>query len=240
MMHSLKLLVIDDEPDLASIFIEKIRSVFLSLEIAYLEKLDVNSLDQLNDSFNLIFLDFIRKGQLETVEVLKYLKDQSLINRTIVYSSYFNQDLYNTLYQFCIHSYIPRGVNAEILKNILLYKKDVENNEVMIAEAKDRISVKKGNYYFNVLIQDIEYIEVEGRYVFFFVNGEKYVYRESLKNVLEQYGNRFFRIHLNYAINLDKFVKLDYSKKRVFVGKTDLPLGRKYQKEFYQILRIKY
>ncbi len=236
----LNILVIDDEPDLASMFIEKINSVSSDYTITYIEKLEKAGLNQLNDTFDYIFLDFVRKGQIETTKVLNYLSTHQIVNRTIVYSSFFNQDLYNTLYQFHIHSYIPRGVSPEILRNILFSKGDTDNNEVLITEEKDRISVKKGNYYFNVLIQDIEYIEVEGRYVFFFVNGERYVYRESLKNILELYPDRFTRIHLNYAINLDKFVKFDYPKKRVYVGNTDLPLGRKYQKEFYQIFRIKY
>ncbi len=238
-MSAKRILVVDDQPDLAKVLINKISSIDLLTEITFLDNLNTSNLAVLHNDYDFIFLDFFREGQIETVEVLNYLHDFDLLNHTVVYSSHFNQTIYNTLYEYDIHSYIPRGINAHIVEKILLdvkeelYVEDLEKQSI-----QESIIIKHGKYYLNLRVEDIHYVEVDGKYLSLYTKDQKYVYRQSLKSLLDSFGPGFLRIHAKYAINSDYFIKLDYANKKVYLEEHTLPLGRHYQKDFYQYFGI--
>jgi two-component system LytT family response regulator len=57
--------------------------------------------------------------------------------------------------------------------------------------------------------EDIEWVEAAGNYVKLHVNGESFLYRESMKNMESRLDNELFvRIHRSAIINVDRIREL--------------------------------
>jgi DNA-binding LytR/AlgR family response regulator len=83
------------------------------------------------------------------------------------------------------------------------------HEEPGLVMANDYIFIKKNKSLKKVLIADISYVEVEGRYCNIITENEKFVILISLIkiNALLQ-KNRFIRTHRNYLVNADKITEI--------------------------------
>jgi len=72
-----------------------------------------------------------------------------------------------------------------------------------------RLVVKTGGKVLFLRSQDVEWVEAAGNYVRLHVNGESYLYRESMKNMETRLdGDQFVRIHRSAIVNLDRIREL--------------------------------
>ena len=72
-----------------------------------------------------------------------------------------------------------------------------------------RVVVKTGGKVVFLKAEDIEWVEAAGNYVKLHVNGESFLYRESMKNMESRLdGELFVRIHRSAIINVDRIKEL--------------------------------
>lgn len=81
------------------------------------------------------------------------------------------------------------------------------------ASALGKLPVKQGNKTVLINPMDIMYISASGCYAEIFVEGKKYVLRESLNNLCEMLDNeKFIRIHRSHIVNLTHVREIVHSE----------------------------
>ena len=183
-----------------------------------------------------LFLDYHRDNQMSTVDYLRQIEDSSIYKKIVVYSSYFEKSNLETIKKFDICGYLPRDVDAVFLEQFIHFNKDGKDfdpNLSRVSFSEDFLIVKSKKYYEKLRISDIQYIEVEGKYLFFYTDDKRYIYRDSMKNILLKYSKKFIRIHGKYAINIDHFVKLNYVEQVVHLESFSLPLSKSFRSSLY-------
>jgi two-component system, LytTR family, response regulator len=106
----------------------------------------------------------------------------------------------------------------------------------------DRILIKSAGEIFFLKAEEIDWIEAEGDYMKFHVNGRAYLMRETMARLEERLDpKRFIRIHRSTIVNIDRLQKLSPS----FAGEyaviltdgTKLKLSRGYHERIGALLK---
>ncbi|RXK86884.1 LytR/AlgR family response regulator transcription factor [Filimonas effusa] len=106
----------------------------------------------------------------------------------------------------------------------------------------DTLFIKRGNMLAKVLVANIRYIEVDGKYCKVVDQNEKFVVQMPMKQLHDQLPAAIFlRIHRNYIVNLHAVEKIDLHDNEVILNcGTRLALSRRYLDElmhFFHILK---
>lgn len=108
------------------------------------------------------------------------------------------------------------------------------------APIQDTLFIKRGNILAKVLIANIRYIEVDGKYCKVVDQNEKFVVQMPMKQLHEQLPpSTFLRIHRNYIVNLHAIEKINLQDNEVVLHcGTRLTLSRRYLDELMQFFSI--
>jgi molybdopterin converting factor small subunit len=105
--------------------------------------------------------------------------------------------------------------------------------------ALDHIYTKVGNKLRKVPLEDILYIEVEGKYSALQVKERKYNVKASLKDLLQKLpSNRFVRVSRNFVVNLSRIQHIDTFQYTVKVGDMEIPISRTYKEELMRHINL--
>lgn len=102
--------------------------------------------------------------------------------------------------------------------------------EPLSLPAGEMFFVKKGNMLAKILVSDIRYIEVDGKYCKLMYGNEKYLVQRSLKQLQDQLpAKQFIKIHRNYIVNLKEIIKINLDDHAIILqdGHT-LAFSRRY------------
>jgi len=103
----------------------------------------------------------------------------------------------------------------------------------------DHIYTKVGNKLRKVPLDDILYIEVEGKYSALQVRDRKYNVKASLKDLLQKLPtNRFVRVSRNFVVNLKRIQHIDTFQYTVKVGDMEIPISRTYKEELMRHIHL--
>ena len=103
----------------------------------------------------------------------------------------------------------------------------------------NHIYTKVGNKWRKVLLDDILYIEVEGKYSALQVRDRKYNVKASLKDLLQKLPtNRFVRVSRNFVVNLSRIQHIDTFQYTVRVGDMEIPISRTYKEELMRHIHL--
>lgn len=193
-------------------------------------------------SFDLIFLDYIRTGQKNIIDILKIFEEKKIIERTIVFSSTFENYAFEILKPFNIFSFMPRDSPDLFIEQLVFYfskEHQVPKGDVTVSKDARFTIVKKKNFYVKLKLQDVEHIEVDEKYLIYSIAETKYMVRDSLSNFMSMHGDLFIRVHGKHAINKSTFLKLDYKEQVIYLeNNATLPLSKHYRSEFYEYYSI--
>lgn len=91
---------------------------------------------------------------------------------------------------------------------------------------------KVGNKLKKIAIDEVHYVEVEGKYSSIFLDGRKFNVKASLKELLEKFpSDRFVRVSRNYIVNLEFIDHIDTMQYLVKVADREIPISRTYKDE---------
>ncbi|MGA9995795.1 MAG: LytTR family DNA-binding domain-containing protein [Pyrinomonadaceae bacterium] len=107
----------------------------------------------------------------------------------------------------------------------------------------ERLVIKAGGRAFFLKIEEIDWIEAEGKYVRLHVGRESYLLREAISSLEAQLDPRtFLRIHRSSIVNIDRVRELQpwfHNEYRVILSDgTQLMLSRSCRKKLAELLRI--
>lgn len=103
----------------------------------------------------------------------------------------------------------------------------------------EHIYTKVGNKLRKVPLDDILYIEVEGKYSALQVRDRKYNVKASLKDLLQKLpANRFVRVSRNFVVNLSRIQHIDTFQYTVKVGDMEIPISRTYKEELMRHINL--
>ena len=94
----------------------------------------------------------------------------------------------------------------------------------------DVFFIKKGNILAKVLVNDIKYIEVDGKYCKLAYGNDKFVVQTSMKQLHDQLpAGQFIRVHRNFIANLNSIQKINLQDHEIVLqdGKS-LSFSRRY------------
>lgn len=92
---------------------------------------------------------------------------------------------------------------------------------------KPFIYVKDGEYSVELATDEINYIESDGNYLFFYTNEKIYKLRSTIKKMMEELSNStFVQTHRAYIVNKKKIEK--FSNRSLMINGIDLPISEKY------------
>lgn len=105
--------------------------------------------------------------------------------------------------------------------------------------SENHIYTKVGNKLRKVKLDDILYIEVEGKYSALQVNDRKFNVKASLKDLLHKLPpNRFVRVSRNFVVNLNRIQHIDTFQYTIKVGEVEIPISRTYKEELMRHINL--
>lgn len=232
-------IAIDDEPlalDKISEYVKRIPYLNLigSFDNAFsgLEFLKQHRVD-------LIFLD-IQMEDLTGIQMLEVMQHKPKIILTTAYDQYAIKS-----YELDVCDYLLKPISFQ--RFILACEKvsdQLNNNSSQQPPKAEEFEQEKPEEYFyvknghktqKVNFKDIFYIEGMKDYVRIYTEKEKIMTLLSLKKLEEILPiNQFLRIHKSYLISINKIESIE--RNRVQIMGIPLPLGKSYQKYFFNII----
>jgi len=106
----------------------------------------------------------------------------------------------------------------------------------------DVFFVKRGNILAKVLVGEIKYIEVDGKYCKLTYGNDKFLIQKSLRQLQEQLPvKQFMRVHRNYLVNLKEILKINLQDHEIILQDgSSMAFSRRYLDELmhaYYVLK---
>lgn len=91
---------------------------------------------------------------------------------------------------------------------------------------------KVGNKLKKIAIDEVQFVEVEGKYSSIHMADRKFNVKASLKELLDKFpSTKFVRVSRNFLVNLDFIDHIDTMQYIVKVNDRDIPVSRTYKEE---------
>jgi DNA-binding LytR/AlgR family response regulator len=98
---------------------------------------------------------------------------------------------------------------------------------------------KVGNKLRRIHLQDVRFIEVEGKYSAIHVGERKYNVKASLKDLLLKLPTEdFVRVSRNYVINIDRVTHIDTFQFVIKIDNDEIPISRTYKDELMKRIQM--
>ena len=179
---------------------------------------------------DLIFLD-IRMPSISGFHFQRQISQDIMVIFTTAYSQYavegFNVNAVDYLLKPFTYDRFMQAVNKAGDYYRFLHQQEPDTQHFLFVRA-DYSLVK-------IMLEDILYIEGLDDYLKIHQEGRKpVVARMTMKAMLEKLPARHFaRVHRSFIVPLVKIEKV--RNKIIFIGKVEIPVGKSYEKEFFEI-----
>lgn len=224
-----KCLVIEDEP-LAQDVLRKFIADHPGLQLLAVCE---NALDAqtyiAKQEADILFLD-INLPVLSGTGFLKTLKQPPLVIFTTAYAEFALEG-----FELDAVDYLLKPFSFE--RFLRAAHKALEKLEQQGIRQDAAIFIRADKKVYNVLLNDILYLEALDDYVKVVTLQQQYMVHDTMKNLLEQLpSSLFMRVHKSFVIALNKinFVEGNYVK----VGTKDIPIGASYKDEIKRVLKL--
>jgi DNA-binding LytR/AlgR family response regulator len=224
----MKTIIIDDEPKA----IELLRGYithFASIELIGTFRNGLKAFEFLTKTkVDLIFLD-INMPHINGMSLSKMIDKESKIIFTTAYSEYAVES-----YEVGAVDYLLKPISLErFTKSVSKFLVDNRPNEIK-THAAQLVYIKSGSRIYRVEPNSINYIEKEGNYSIYYLDGQKIMARESVSEILENLPSHFYQVHKSFIVNKTKVVSVE--KDSVMVDGRVIPIGASYKKSIFDIL----
>ncbi|PBJ16038.1 LytTR family DNA-binding domain-containing protein [Flavobacterium sp. ACN6] len=235
-MEKLKCIVVDDEPiarDIVESFIGEIP--FLELESSFAEPAKALVYLQEN-TVDIIFSD-IEMPKFTGLELA-----QSLTNPPVIIFITAHRNFALDGFETGAADYLVKPVRFDrFLKAVNRAKEylSLKKNAAIHQVNSDRIFIKSEGKLIKILLSEILYVEAQGDYLKFVINGASYTILGTLKAMEEVLKlPMFFRVQRSFILNLEAVRSLNGNVVELIDGKT-ISAALNKKEELYQLLGIK-
>ena len=235
----IKCVIIDDEPIARDIIRDYILKIH-ELEIIAEFNKPTEAIIFLNENkTDLLFLD-INMPEIDGINFAKSLSDPPAIIFTTAYREFAANG-----FELQAVDYLVKPIPFErFLKAVNHYiKLHSKSIEIPVSEKREKpedlfILLKDSKKTHKIYLGDIKYIESDGDYIRFYLQGRKIMVRGSLTSMEATLPpGMFLRIHNSYIVNLQKVNAVTLCS--VEIEGTELPISRSHKDKVLKILNIK-
>lgn len=233
----LKCLIVDDEP-IAQKIVEKYCSYLPEIEIVALCGDALQAKQMLSTKpVDIIFLD-INMPLLDGFAFLKTLKQPPQVIFTTAYKEYAHEAFNINACDYLLKPFsFDRFIQAvEKAKSLI----GVQSTDTIFSAAVSptTLYIKSEGKIIKVDTHDLLYAEAQGNNVRI-VTGDRTVTTVITFSAFEDQLPKtdFIRVHRSFIINKSKIQVIEGN--RVFIGKTEIPIGQNYREDFLKSLGIK-
>lgn len=113
---------------------------------------------------------------------------------------------------------------------------DSENSDIKpLVLIQDALFIKDEYQYVKVSLSDIDFIKSDGNYVELHGNGQKKVFKETLKNIESKLTeNVFFQVHRSYVVNVKKIQMIGSTN--IVVNDIEIPIVKQRKDLLLELL----
>jgi len=225
-------IIVDDEPiarDILKKYIEQVPYLTLvsSCEDAFEAMQVLNKKD-----IDLVILD-INMPRLSGFEMLRSLKKYPAVIITSAYPEYALEGFELSVTDYLLKPFsFPRFVQAT--------EKAINKTSEISAPAQDEelfLMVKSDKKLTKVFLDEVNYIEAYGNYIFIYTGQERIMSKQTLTQFEQQLpSSKFTRIHKSYIVSLKAIKYLEGNE--VFITDKKLPIGKVYRENLLSKLKF--
>lgn len=219
----MKVIIVDDEPKAIEL-IASYLAHFSKFELVASFRNGLKALEFLNTNVvDVIFLD-INMPHLSGLSLSKMISPDTSIVFTTAYSEHALES-----YEVNAVDYLLKPISLDRFSKAITKLTNHINTRVTKSdsEGSKTIFIKSGLETHQVNLDAIEYLQKDGNYINYFVNGKKIMGRQSIAEALSQLNSNFFQIQKSYIVN---FAKIDsVSSDYVVIGENKIPIGSQFK-----------
>lgn len=179
-------------------------------------------------AINLIILDInLKEGKEEGILLGNQIKEQYKIP-FIYLTAYTDLSIVTQASLTSPYSYLTKPFkDIDLIAGVEIALQRVSNST---ENTKRSIQVKNKEHLLEISLESIDYIESAGNYLKCYVGKRNYLYRSTIKQILELADNiPFIQVHRAFLVNKNKIEKYN-SQVVVVVGGTEISISRKFKK----------
>ncbi|MCI8327935.1 MAG: response regulator transcription factor [Lachnospiraceae bacterium] len=187
----LRIAVCDDEEQ-TSIYLKKLTEETISSHVKIFSSR--RELLKSNEEFQ-IFLLNIGIGEFNGIETAKRIRKHS--DALIIFITSLREPVFEAFDVEAFH-YLLKPVNERKLKEVLRKAE----GKCLGRKSEEPLIIRKNGTCCNIAKDDILYAENDGRKVILHMEERQIEYYARMKELEEELGSQFFRIHRGYLVNL--------------------------------------
>lgn len=198
---------------------------------------------------HLAFLDIHLEGFRTGIDVAEYIRKNNNIPFIFLTQS-DDMVTVNAALKTLPHAYLPKPfLKSTIYSSVELALKkfrqmsmtepadtasdDANEDATVIKEA---LFIKEKDLFTKILLTDILYIRSDNNYLELHTTQRKYLIRETLKNIMNQFPkDSFFRTHKSFIINLKAITAINHLY--VLIGQIEIPIAPDNRSELLSRLK---
>lgn len=159
--------------------------------------------------------------------------------KVLVVTNYFEDAVYEELSILRKVFFLKKSNNKLEFRNALAttINSNFHINSVDIFE--NRFFVKVGSALKPINLDDIVYLEVEGKYVNVkLVNNKTYPIRSTLTELNNKLSKNFIRVHSGFIVNVDYIESVALNDKSLIIKGQEIPFSRTYRDRLFASIAI--
>lgn len=183
---------------------------------------------KVNAEIDLVLIDIHLAGEKDGIWLAQQIR--SSLDLPFVFLTAFGDD--RTLEKVADtkpDGYLMKPYQDSTLRATISIAVNKKRNQVSNSSGKEVLELKEGYETVYLAPDKIHYMQSDGNYVHFFLDGKSHLIRGKLDSFLEDLNpNVFLKVHQRYVVNRHKITKLGID--HLFVLDTEIPISRRLRK----------
>ncbi len=219
----IKAIIVDDEPKAIEL-ISSYVSHFSEFQLVKTFRNGLKALEFINvNKVDVIFLD-INMPHLSGLSLSKMIPKETAIVFTTAYSEHAVES-----YNVNAFDYLLKPISLERFSKTItkLTSAFSINNVVDTNESSKTIFVKSGLETHQLKVDDINYLEKDGNYIYYVTPHKKIMARQSISEAMQNLTTDFIQVQKSFIVNFKKIDSMtpDY----ITVGEIKIPIGSQFK-----------
>lgn len=220
----IRVIIVDDEPKAIELISSYI-SHFSDFQLVKTFRNGLKALEFINaNEVDVIFLD-INMPHLSGLSLSKMIPKKTAIVFTTAYSEHAVESYTINAFDYLLKPISLERFSKTITKLASKFNTDaisIENNESV-----KTIFIKSGLETHQLRVQEINYLEKDGNYIYYITSDKKIMARQSINEALQNLTNDFIQVQKSYIVNFNKISSIN--TEHITIGEAKIPIGTQFK-----------
>jgi DNA-binding LytR/AlgR family response regulator len=182
----------------------------------------------------IVILDYYLDKSHTGLELVKECLMNTEVN-IIFTSSFYGDEVFREIVEILPTDFIPKNATEfdldKVIKLAIARMGIVKHNK----KIRDFIFVRYGKLITKLAVANIEYMEVDGKYLNLYADSKKYLVRSTLSDFIQMLPDNFVKVHQAYVVNLRFSESINVEEGTIKVGKVNVPFSRNHKKDLLNV-----